>query len=684
MDSMTNYLINVNFAAYGAEPTSTKIEQIKLALGGITKETQPATQKMDDFHRALSRVVVVAPIWMAFRATIQQTMAFIKDGVQYMLDIEEAMHNVTATLQEMGEAGKINVAALAEEFHNLSIESGKSEAVIANVFATTNRILQDRNKSMIATAEATKLSIETGADAAKIAETMAFLYKLQGDSLKGLTTDTQKFQEISALLYATAAKTPGGITKLESDIRSFSATMNITDFGLENTIRLFGALEASGVSNAMALRTGLLKALVNADDAAKMLGISFSANTSSAEKFAKILGTLGIALRTPGDKSGLLNIIQSIFGGTIRGGMGLASLAKDLTAFQEAFAGKGVSEKERYLQQKQLEEVTSGAKHQIEVFQILRKDLAATFMTGVLGGKDFASSIKNLTEDLKILEPTISKIGMGIHFLFTQQEGKFFVGPFGAINRMAYEFDKITESNKEQIDLNTRVSMALRGQLPLEDSIATLKEVQNGKLMVGRGQHDRIIKQLQDEIKLLTEQGKVQDANNKKEELRVLLGKQQAEAMEDLLLQYEKAKPEERPALKRKIELTQMTEENQMFAFATSKTDRALLLEMTSKLTDAVKGAMAGTIAMEQGIYTGGRTSPWLNPPTGGGLVNNAVTNIGANQISVNIDLTGAAMPTADEMATLINNATKIELLRDEEFQRAFGKKIINVLPGGK
>jgi poly-gamma-glutamate capsule biosynthesis protein CapA/YwtB (metallophosphatase superfamily) len=121
-----------------------------------------------------------------------------------------------------------------------------------------------------------------------------------------------------------------------------------------------------------------------------------------------------------------------------------------------------------------------------------------------------------------------------------------------------------------------------------------------------------------------------------------------------------------------------------MFAFSTSKEDRALLLEMASKLTDDVKAAIAGTISYEQGIYTQGRFTPSLNEPGKGGLVNNTITNIGAKEIAINVDLGGAGMPTREEMITLITNEAGKALLADEEFLNILGKKLPSKLQGGK
>lgn len=460
-------------------------EKLKQLWGLVTPEVHKSVDAMGDFEKALRRAFIVAPVWMATREIMKETINFIKEGIKHILDTETATHNLTASLNVMGESGKIAIAGIVDNMHNLSIETGKSEASLINIFAAVNKILGDTTKSQIVVTEATKLSLETGSDAAKIAESMAFLYKLQGDSLKGVTTDTQKFQEISALLYATQAKTPGGIEKLMVDIKAFQATMNVTDFGLENTIKLFGAFESAGISNSMALRTGLLRILTNLNDTSKMLGITFPETATSAEIFVKVLEKLGIALKIPGQQGNIYNVIKDVFGGAIRGGTNLGSLAKDLERVQEAFSGKGVTERERYLQAKQLEDINDEASHQIDLFITLKKQLGDAFITGILGGKDFASFLREINASAEKAEIIFQGLGTSLKWIGTAI--KYAIPMYGFM-AMGEDLGKaltkpILDAGKASDDLYKRISMAQKGELTAQETTSVAAEALNSNLI---------------------------------------------------------------------------------------------------------------------------------------------------------------------------------------------------------
>jgi hypothetical protein len=586
-----------------------------------------ADSSVNQFALSLRRALIVAPVWMVTREVTKQIIDFFKDGMTYMLETDKATNNLTASLYQMGQTGSQAIEGIVKNMKNLSIETGKSTASLINIVANVNRILQDTTKSQIVATEATKLSIETGANAEKLAETMAFLYKLQGDSLKGLTTDTQKFQEISSLLYATQAKTPGGMEKLSSDIRSFAATMSIADFGLENTIRLMGVFESTGVTSGQTLKTGLMKILTNLDDVSKMLGIDLPQSTSSADAFRIVLEKLSSAMQ-PGYKgTNIYQTLKEIFGGAGgRGALNISALAKDINSVQAALAGTGVTAEERNLQIKQLHDVSLEADYQLGIFKNLKDQLGETFLTGLLGGKDFGTGLKTLNDDLKRMEDMFNKIGKGIRSI-----------AFGEWIKDALPILKLIPNQQTKIEEN------LNSQLSTETKINAEIEKKNT---------------------LITQTN--------------ILTKKQADELENLIIRYAKAKPEEREGLRRQIELTQMPPEQQVMAFRQGGKDRDLMMEMTSKLDENVRERMAGIIASEQGIYTHGRFSAF-EKGTGEGFLKPGEQPIVINpkgadkiELTVNLGVYGEKLMkgTAEEISKQIEDA----LLNDEVFKKAFLK----------
>jgi len=573
-----------------------------------------------DWGDVIKKAFIVAPVWMMTRAVIQEATKFIQEGIQYYFDTEKAILNVTTSLQQMGQTGASTISDLTSKFTALSAETGNSVANIANIYAEVNRILGNTEKSFLATNAAVMLSEATGADAAKVAESVAFMYKLQGDSLKGATTDAQKFEEISALLYATQAKTPGGLEKLTADLKNFSSTMNLTDFGIENSIRLFGALGSSGITNSTVLRTGLMKVMTNIDEISKMLGLDLPKNTTSAQAFTAVLEKLSSAMKPGQLNSNVFAVIKDIFGTGARGAGQVATLAKDIQSVQEALSGKGASEKDRYLYKKQLEDVTNTAQHQVEIFGNLKKQVGETFISALVGGKDFAEAMKMVNESSIGVENTLYNIGLGLNAI--GKAGSLLLFP---TNILLDGYNKQIKAVKQQGDLTERIALALQKQLPLSDTIATLSEYQYSKSVQDVDLRNSVIEQLQKVIQLKVQEGKVQEANNTKAEIAAILTKKQADDNESLILQYAKLDAQDlkiKPGMseaeisqmtdamaqlelqkldvRRKIELSQMTEEEQMKAGRYAGKDRELLLDINP--SPNVKEAIVRNISKEQGF----------------------------------------------------------------------------------
>jgi hypothetical protein len=256
-------------------------------------------------------------------------------------------------------------------------------------------------------------------------------------------------------------------------------------------------------------------------------------------------------------------------------------------------------------------------------------------MSGLLGAEDFGKGMTSVNKSMKENATFWNEFGRGIREFAT---AKWFTSMF---------------PNMVQISAQEKINSNLTKQLTVEKEIVREKNKQN-----------------------------------KETSAAILMTKAQAEEVEDLLLQYEKATPTEKPSIRRKIELSQMSEQNQVYAFSTSQEDRALLLEMTSKLTDSVKQAMAGVVSYEQGIYTQGRFSPFLNSPTSGGLAKPGekltnVTNYGAEEINIDVHdfSTLVGMASSEEQLNIILKQIKEAMLKDPEWIKNMSKKTIKSMP---
>jgi hypothetical protein len=688
-----DFLATIKFAIMGKEEAVAAGAQVKAAVDGVSEPTKKVTSAMGEFEKAFRRALIVAPVWMVAREAIKQTIAFVKDGIKYYLDTEKALHNVSATLMELGTAGTASIADLTDKFHTLSIDTGKSEASIANAFAEVNRILQNTGASYAAVNEATKLSIATGGDAAKLASTMAFLYKLQGTSLKEAATDTQKFNDIATLLYATQAKMPGGWEALSSGLTSFNAQMSITDFGLENSIRLIGALGASGVTSGQTLKGGLMKVLTNLEEVTKMLGISIPKGTSSAESLRLVLNRLS---EIKGQEN-FFYILKDIFGATgARGSSQILALTRDIDALNAALSGRGATARERALYNQQIREGTNEASHQIDVFNNLKKQLGEYFVMGVGGGKNFAEAMKNI--NAQAANPTFAAWVQGLGVV--AQKASYFipiVGPMIAYNEAVAGLNIRLERH---LDLNNQIREALKGNMTQMEVNALIAEVMTTDLIKDANLRKEELVHLKQaatnaenrqstEAKITSEIA----ARNAETEKGIALTKVQADEVDNLILKFAKAKGPERANIRRQLEIMQMPEAEQMAQFTNISSDRRIMLDMFKYLAPAVQDSIKGIIAAEAGLPVGGKygTGRAMEFPGWGGAWGGAgavapgkqlisITPTATSTINVAVTAEATAKAINAAMRSKIKEVMEKDIITDEDLMKAFGKALSNKL----
>ena len=681
------FLAKIKLTMEGSADTASKLQQIKTQMAGVSEPTKQVTSGMNDLEKAFRRALIVAPVWMAAREAIKQTIAFVQEGIQYYVDTEKAILNVQSAIQTLGGVGSTTISELTSRFHDLSVETGLAEAAVANIFAEMTRVLGNTTTAWNATSAAVRLHEATGADAAKIAETLGMLYKANGETLNKAATETQRFRDLQIMLYEAQAKTPGGIEKLNANLLAGIPIMTSANISIEDFIKLNQAMAASGIQSGQALKTGLTKIITNLAEVSNEMGLTFSKNTPTMTVFMTVMDKLGAAMKT-GAQGNVGQVIKDIFGG-VRGGQ-IAAIAKDIDTLKQSMNTPLVNERSTYLYNQQIKAVEESVPHQIELFGNLKKQAGEAFITGILGGHNMAEAMQNANA---IMEGSIIKVqALGVAF---NQIGKG-IGFYTSLGTAPFvEAAKTqTKEAKDQYDLETRILMALKGQLSVDDMMTMTGEIQNAN-------DGRTLEQKKTLIDMISKQAvaennitKAKEEQNVKANDAIMLSKKQANELENLVLKYAKAAPGERRKIGREIELAQMTPEAQVSAFTSGMSgDRKLLLEMMPKLSEEVRSQLTGIIARESGLNLGGRfgTAQGNAPEYPGWVTGSSalaraqataasgninVSNKAADIIQLYIDSKGEKDTKA--MIEVIKNAIENKLLTDEDFQKAFGKQIGN------
>jgi len=708
-EGMFSHLINIQFHILGAQQAKQAITEVRdatrlpwdtkqaagyedavrKAFGAVktgTAVVPEAARKMGDFERAMRRALIVAPVWMALRQGMQFFITGIKEGIEYMVQFEKQALLLGQALQGVG--ANVGIAQVKEEIVALSKDTGKSTAEVAKNYIEMVKAIGKFAGATDAATIALHAQEVAQSNTLDITKALALAIRIQGDSFDKTSSQQKKYEEVASTLYVLSTKNLVSFEELAKEYVNFAATGDAANLTFQETAAVLATLNSAGVQNVQGLKTALLRTLADSKKVATELGIAIKPDTKPFELFIEVLNKFRGAAKG-GANLELFGALGELYGKGGRGGSTIIKILSDTIGQLNANLKETefpTRNTEKF--NEALENTQKSLPHQIELLQNLKRQAFETFIIGVTGGKDFADGIKNLNAGLEAIIPNIKAFGDYWRLL---GKGIDYLIPVKGLQDMNKDIGEAmkkgaTEKLGEQTGLYDRILKAMKGELTIQETVRVLMEAKSSKLIQDEALRGRIVTQLETEARLLTAGRNTEEEKNKAaEQTTITLQKQtkelekQKSMQEDLILQYAKATPEEKPALKRKLELSQMSESSQIFAFSTSKEDRAMLLEMASKLTEAVRDVMAGKLAMEEGLYTNLPTSLPTTPVPS--PITQNVTAYGAKEIAINMDMSGTAMPSPEEMVTLMTNEMGKALLANEEFVKSLSRKTIKVMP---
>jgi hypothetical protein len=245
--------------------TGKKIEetfkQIQSAAAG-------AAGGMNDFQKALSRVIVVAPIWMAFRATIQLVTSTINDGFRTWMEFDQQLIKSKAVIHDFSGSTETAMGQLEDTIRKFSTESGISLKELASSFyrfGTVGIAFADSLSGAIASA---KLAKATLGDTDTIARSLAMTYRLLGDTIDSSLSPMEKQESLAGKIYHLWKTNAFEATEYAGSLNNFISTANIANFTTDQTIALLASLGTAGVQGARGgtlLKTAIQKLVDNLD-----------------------------------------------------------------------------------------------------------------------------------------------------------------------------------------------------------------------------------------------------------------------------------------------------------------------------------------------------------------------------------------------------------------------------------
>lgn len=398
--------------------TGTQI--VSTTLKPMAANAAEAASKMGDFEKALRRVVIVAPVWMAFRAVLQGFFSGISEGFKTMEEFDRAMLKAKAVIigasRDIGATTKI----LADRIRNLSQTTGEAMTNITEAFYRFAEIGTPFEEAWQGAAASVGFARATMGNTVETASTMALVMRLLGDTVDETIPPNKALEVQMAKMYKLWQVNAFEANQLTDSFKAFLPTANTMGFSLDQTTALLATLNSAALQGSRGgtlLRTSMTKLLQNLNELANQLGISVNPELDTTfTVLMKVLGAIK-QLQSGGISKGAESVLTNIFGGVrgaepIRGLVALydllnSNLSVTTTKYNEL--GKVLSDyAERQV------EVTNAVSTQLQIFRQLRTQVFETFITAVVGGKDYAESLKQINNLLAGMVVSFRNLGIAL------------------------------------------------------------------------------------------------------------------------------------------------------------------------------------------------------------------------------------------------------------------------------
>lgn len=439
---------------------------VKQGIKDIGEESKKSTGKSNDFINALKRAVIVAPIWMAARNAMMAFMSAMKDGVQYINDMDKAMARAQAVMH--GTSGNIRQVRddVQQMARSLSMETGKPIQEVIEIFYRLGTAGIDAKTALGAMPAILKTSISMMGDTTETARVLAQTYNLLGKSMDKSLTESEKFTVLGGTLAGLWQMNQMELNEFLQALEKSGSTMAQYNIDAGTTMALLATFHQQGLRGAQAgtILSRVFDQLVkNTDKLGTSLGINLEKNKAVdwAQVLYKTIDRLNNSTKsTPAELKKILEVFD------IRAAKGERALLLDPSKLKDNLDIAKRSYEEMQGKLKELSDLqlqTTDA--QINRFKILRNEAVLAFLQGSTGIQTFSGMMIELNKYmLTNFIPGISLMGITIR--------KALEGGFNPV----YSLRTIDEIMKEWDVALGKIGQAPNIDKNLEVRIATLKQ----------------------------------------------------------------------------------------------------------------------------------------------------------------------------------------------------------------
>ena len=433
------------------------VAQVTNSYKNLDKNTVSLGQNIS---RLAKRAALTIPLWLALRGAVMGTISTFRDGISNIALMDKALQKARRNMQGTPKEIAINFDKLKKSALELSLKTGVAvEDIVTSFqrFATTG---QDFETSMAGATASTKLAIAEFGDTKKTADALAKVYKVLGDSIDDVTDKNIKLETVTALIDELWKTNAFDIGEMGKSLERFASTAKITDVSLEDTIKLMATLHSGalvGQRGGRLLGSSMLRLASDLGKVQKVLKIDVNPEVDNMSSvLIKVVDAL-VKVRNTGGFEGIAEsseALRELF--NLRGQIPIATLVSLRDVLKENFAVTPDVKKFN----KEVNDTAETTGILADRFKNVSKEAGKAFVTGVVGGEDFNTSLKTMVTTLEENLDSFRNFGSGVSLIFqglTLQWGKMWTNFYDDADK------EINSVQDKMLDFSNKIVKGMRG-----------------------------------------------------------------------------------------------------------------------------------------------------------------------------------------------------------------------------
>lgn len=391
-----------------------------------TKRLARAGQTLgEQFVKAFKRVLIVVPVWYAFRRVFTGILRLIGDGLRYWEEFDRMLQKSKQVIHDYSGSSQEAIKELRDAIQDLALQTGESMDKLASAFYRFGTLGISFQESIAGMEASLRTATVMFGDTDQIARTLAQTYRLLGDSLGDQIPVQERAAVMGGLIYKLWKDNAFEIMELKGAMDRFLPTAKMLNVSFDEMVALLATVHSGAIKaqrGGRLLRSSFLKLLDNINEVATQLGITIHPLAERPfEILMKVLKRVNELQQLGQTPLVAVKALREIFGGmrSVEVATLLTTMYQTLVKNIEAVKS-GLKSWEDVVAEltKQYDDVINQHFKLLERARELRRQLAFAFVQGVTGARDFDEGLSKLISTMEAMIPTVRRLGNFLNYLF--------------------------------------------------------------------------------------------------------------------------------------------------------------------------------------------------------------------------------------------------------------------------